>query len=377
MQPNDVLLLTLSILIWLTLLWVIQSPAAMMLAFVTVIAGALWLRIQLLPSGEGIRTLLWGSSAITSLARIATTRSQREKNIAGIALLTSLSLLAFIKAEAALGGLLSFFLGIGTSLLLAAASRPLQRWLWRTGKRWRAHLNWVLLTRAYRRLEAQSEETREALAKEIVASLEASRTKCMTLAALAHEHARSWRELWVITALLAESGEVRLTGKNISSKNTVALLNLDEAGRKEARPPTTAEVDTSGIHLPSITIIGDFIFSNGGDVMAGDKYHVSGANVTGAFGRNKVRDISSTTSGGQAQTITRNEIVTEARKVAASLDTDRAAELREVADAVEEAKHTSDLRSAVQRIIGIASMAGEHGSHLFELAKQFLEGISS
>jgi hypothetical protein len=175
------------------------------------------------------------------------------------------------------------------------------------------------------------------------------------------EFAQPWPDVWVMAAKLEEQHVVSLSDHGLSPDAAVALVRDKDLG----------------IGFRSLNLIDNATFGERSTIVAGDSNTVSAVNFTGAIGRNRVRDITSSNSGDQSQEITRNDIVAQAREVAATIDSPHSNELREAADDVEKATEPKALRRAVTSIIGIASLIGEHGSALLDLGRRFLDGLAS
>jgi hypothetical protein len=357
---HDALLMILSIVVWLTLLVaVLRSFAAAAAGVLVTVAGLLLGRAADLPfSGPDHRALLWGSLILAALLSLASHSRGPERNKAAFTLLTAAILLVAALTEPAVDGLLGLVLAIAASIVVAG----LTTWV---GRRSRGAGRDRRLRTALRSLQHRTELDRKKLAHEVLQLLEDSASGRVSAAEIGQATSIPWEEAWILARVLGYQDGLMFESENSISPRA-SLLLVTDSGR-------LGEVEED-LRLPSSTQIENIVFNVGGDVATGDTYHVTGTNVTGAFGRNKVRDIASTATGGQAQSVTQELIVAEARRVAKELDGAKADELNEAAHDIEAARDGSVLRRAVERVLGIAVVLGEHGGTLLDMAKKFLLG---
>jgi hypothetical protein len=212
-----------------------------------------------------------------------------------------------------------------------------------------------------RRLALLPGDARHEFATNIVDLVDAAPLRFLTVASLGQKLGQPWSDVWVVAAELEQQHLVTLSDHGLSPDAAVALVDDKD----------------HGVNFRSLNLIDYATFGEGSSIVAGDSNTVSAVNFTGAVGRNRVRDIKSSNSGDQSQKITRDDLVSGARELAATVDSPQSNELREAADDVEKAKEPRDLRRAVTTVIGIAAAIGEHGSALLELGKKFLDGLAS
>lgn len=362
MEASGSLLVVVSILIWTSGLIALRSAAAA--ALVTALAATAAVTLHnssTLLNSQTIRVTLWSALATGSLVKILVSSRRSETNSAGFVLLLSTSLAVTTIVESTLGRWTSLLVGLSCCFILSALARLLLiQHRNRKDERVQRALG-SAIEGAYRRLELLPGDVRDKFAVGIVEALDSSPLRCLTMTSLGQTLGRPWEDAWVASALLEEQGIVSLSRQQFSPESTVALT--DEGGER--------------VNFRSITLIDNANFGDRSSIVTGDEYNISAANFTGAVGHNKVRDIISQSSGGQSQEITKEYLASQAREIAATLDVQKAKDLQEAADEVENARKPRDLRRAVHSIIGIASTIGEHGSALLDLAKSFMDGLGS
>jgi len=317
-----------------------------------------------------IRHGAWLTLAIAAGAAVAVGRSRRDRNTAAFIVLGALCLFAASLIEDVVGsrwiafvsGIACWFVG-GTSFTLIA--REIRR------RAVRPLLSLDSLQETYLRLHHVPSTLLDQKALKVLAALPADTTQFAAVGDLSHRLVTTWQEVWIISALLNEIGLVRLVAEQPLRGSHVALTVQGARTLHSERRARTTEPD---VHLPPITVLNSVVVQEGGTIVQGDNYTVSGTNVTGAFGHNKVRDISSQASGGQSATV--RDVLTEARALAERIPSEPAQELRDVSTGIEDTSDESDLRRKMQRLIGIAALLGNQGQPLLDLARKVIESIA-
>jgi len=207
-------------------------------------------------------------------------------------------------------------------------------------------------------------------AEQVIAALGGDSRPVLSVGEIARLNQAGWAETWILCAVLGEEGLVRLSSHDDLA---FAVATLTAQGIAWMKEPLGTDASTPRHHV-SVTVLGDLVLQKGGAVMEGDVYNVSGANVTGAFGRNQLNDISSAAYGDQK--VTQRDVVAAARSLADSLPREAAEEVREAANEIDNAEEPSALRRGLQRLVGIASFLGEEGRPLLSLAMRAAEGIA-
>jgi hypothetical protein len=220
---------------------------------------------------------------------------------------------------------------------------------------------------AFRELQVAPSYEVNAMAQDTLRLLAESSPYPCSVGALARRLEKPWAQVWVISAVLADAGEVEFDRADLSDGAGLELSKRTVRGE-------SATWQTMG--GPKLLIhFGDQILPGGVKKMSGDRYKISGSNVSGAVGRNTVRDI--TTINQESQTVTPADLVAELHRVAERLPQADGDELREAAGELDEAKEGGAIRRIVERVVGIATALGPEGVEMIKLARMVLEQVTS
>lgn len=344
-----------TVALWATGLAVLRHRAAGALAVVCII-GTLVIAYQddQIPDEALLRTAAWLVLAVPALLKWGLSSSPQERWVGKTVSLCSGSLAFWSMFDPLFGGpIIAILGGIATWLLVSAAFSMVGR---SKGREKLPSAYEVALEAAHDSLRRMSPKQVDEIAEKIVLFLD-STARPTPIIGIAREIGAPWGQVWVLCALLSSLGKIWMSGHSDVSVSVACSL-------------TDSKRAAVNIYL------GDHISERGTKIVAnGDTYNTTGANVTGAFGHNKVRDISSTATGGQH--VTPITVAEAARSLAETLPADQAEQVRTSANELEVASDPSSARRALIQLAGIAATVGPSGESLLELARHLLERLGS